>query len=141
MRFFNLSLLRRFLPWLLLLMALALGLDGWLFPASPAPAEDYVSAWEKKMSAVASRLPADVTVVGYLSEADILPGPAAPDDYIEYYLTQYSLTPRLVQRGAASAWVIVNSAAPETAAWLKNQLPGCRAKKLGGGLTLLECQP
>jgi len=133
--------LARFLPPLLLLTGLALSLNAWLFPLNPPPARDYVSAWEAKMSAVSRRLPAGVTTLGYFSEADILPGPAAPDDYIEYYLTQYSLAPRLVQRGTVSAWNLVNSTAPETDAWLKNSLPACRAEKLGGGLTLLECAP
>lgn len=137
----KIPLARRAVSAALLLAALALGLNGLLFPLSPAPASDYVSAWENKMSAVQRRLPAGVKVIGYFSEADILPGPASPDDYIEYYLTQYSLAPRIVQRGAAGEWRIVNSAAPQTAAWLKNQAPGCRAEKIGGGLTLLECLP
>lgn len=132
---------RRALTAALLLAALALGLNGLLFPLSPPPPADYVSAWEAKMSLLSRRLPAEAAQVGYFSEADILPGPPAPDDYIEYYLTQYSLAPRLLQRGLRQGWVIVNSAAPETAAWIEAQLPGCRAEKLGGGLTLLECQP
>ncbi|NCP85817.1 MAG: hypothetical protein CO094_11005 [Anaerolineae bacterium CG_4_9_14_3_um_filter_57_17] len=134
-------LARRALSAALTALALALGLNGLLFPLSPVPPSDYVSAWDAKMSAVSRRLPAGVTQVGYFSEADILPGAPAPDDYIEYYLTQYSLAPRIVQRGAADGWVIVNSAAPQTADWLQSHLPGCRAEKLGGGLTLLECQP
>lgn len=60
---------------------------------------DDVTRWENRLAGLKSRIPPNAGTVGYLS---------ADPQLIEFYLTQYTLIPLVLQRGAAYDWIIAN---------------------------------
>jgi len=142
---FNLLQLRikQALSVLLLIFALVFGLVGLSDPAFAGymiPESDYVTSWENKIAPMKDMLPDDLGSIGYISDATIQPDQPASDDYIEYYLTQYSLAPIFVQRSIEFDWIIVNSQHPDMQIWLDKSIGSYTLQEIGGGLFLLERQ-
>jgi hypothetical protein len=73
----------------------------------PAALNDPAAAWDARMGPVAAALPADVGVVGYLDGADLDPSMSEAEQ-AEFYLTQYSLAPVVVQTAADQDWIVGN---------------------------------
>lgn len=86
-------------------------------------ADDMVSHWDNRMAGLRADIPADVPIVGYVGDWDILPA----EEYIyadtetEYVLTQYALAPVIVQRGDEPEWIIVNLTPKAYEMWIKTQ--------------------
>jgi hypothetical protein len=86
-------------------------------------ANDMVSSWDKRMAGLRADLPADVKVIGYVGNWDILP----ESDYIyadeetEFVLTQYALSPVIIERGDDEEWVILNLSRKAYDIWMQGQ--------------------
>ena len=74
---------------------------------------DYVTLWENRLTELKSQIPPDVTRVGYIS---------SDPEHIEFYLTQYTLTPMVLEHGTAPDWIIANYAAKTIHLVLRKQL-------------------
>lgn len=76
--------------------------------ADHPPGEDPVSVWEKRLADIKADLP-EQGEVGYLSEWDIAGfNSDIIDQTEEYSMTQYSLAPLIVVKGANEEWIIGN---------------------------------
>src|SRR5512143_2877259 len=82
---------------------------------------DGVYDWDTRLSVLRADLPADVKVVGYISDWDITPDYNYPDNETEYVLTQYTMAPVVVARGDDQEWVIVNLAPKDFETWRTTQ--------------------
>jgi len=102
-------------------------------------AGDFVSGWEERMEKVKNRLPDDVTVIGYVTDADI-PGveqnPIDQDN--EYMLSQYSLAPIKVVPGLEAEWILGNFTVPGFQTWLDKSLDEYAIRNLGYGIYLVH---
>jgi hypothetical protein len=99
---------------------------------------DGVYDWDTRLSALRTDLPADVKVVGYISDWDVQPDYNYPDNETEYVLTQYSMAPVVVARGADREWVIVNLAPKDFETWRATQPSDLDVKKYPLGLFLVH---
>jgi hypothetical protein len=60
---------------------------------------DDVTRWENRLAELKSQIPPNVDTVGYLS---------ADPQSIEFYLTQYTIIPMVLQHGTVPDWIIAN---------------------------------
>lgn len=77
--------------------------------------------WDSRLSDLRADLPSDITVVGYVSEWDVLAEYSYPNNEVEYVLTQYTLAPVIVARDAEREWLIVNLNPKDFEAWRATQ--------------------
>lgn len=82
---------------------------------------DGVYDWDTRLSDLRTDLPADVKVVGYISDWDVLPKYQYANNETEYVLTQYTMAPVIVVRGADREWVIVNLRPKDFETWRATQ--------------------
>jgi len=102
-------------------------------------AGDFVSGWEERMDKVKKRLPDDVTVIGYVTDADIPGVGANPIDLDnEYMLSQYSLAPIKVVPGLEAEWILGNFTVPGFQTWLDQSLDEYEIRNLGYGIYLIH---
>lgn len=114
-----LFLLRRFAAWGLILLAVTTLINeakvthnAWnSFQASGGI--DDVTRWENRMAELKAHIPPGVERVGYLS---------SDPQQTEFYLTQYVLTPMVLEHGIAPDWIIVNYQGKSIQLVLKKQL-------------------
>jgi len=85
------------------------------------PPKNYVTKWEHDIVSLKEKLPAGQTRLGYLADWDIYPDPS-PDQYVFYYLTQYSLAPLWIDRGIKNEWIILYTSQEKPKAWLDAHL-------------------
>jgi hypothetical protein len=74
---------------------------------------DSVSLWENRLAGLKSQIPQAVTRVGYIS---------SDPEHIEFYLTQYTLIPIILERGTNPDWIIANYPAKTIHIVLRKQL-------------------
>ena len=60
---------------------------------------DDATRWENRFADLKSSIPADASVVGYVS---------ADPQNVEFILTQYAIIPFILQHGTAPEWIIFN---------------------------------
>lgn len=82
---------------------------------------DGVYDWDTRLSSLRADLPADVKVVGYISDWDVLPDYDYPNNETEYVLTQYTMAPVIVARDGDHEWVIVNLSPKDFETWRATQ--------------------
>lgn len=132
--------------WIYLLFSLAALLNGaaayWLIPPPVLTRDAGVAAWESRLQPLKHALPADVRVVGYISDLDLLENPSQSEVFTEIDelpLTQYSLAPLLVRPGLDEEWLIGNFTRPEMKTYLDAQLPaGYEIQSFGFGIYLIH---
>jgi hypothetical protein len=104
-----------------------------------SPSIDSVTKWETRIQLMLDRAPQDVTEFGYVSDWDI---PGAEYDPIdqdqEYVLTQYALSPRIVQPGLDHEWIIGNFVGNEFRGWLDDKLTSYELREIGYGIYLIH---
>src|SRR5690242_10312603 len=100
---------------------------------------DPVSKWEKRVTAILSHVPSNVTEFGYVADWDI---PNSGYDLIdqdnEYTLTQYALAPRIVQPGLDHEWIIGNFTFGGFRVWLDQKLSSYKMTQIGFGIYLIH---
>ena len=86
-------------------------------------ANDMVSSWDKRMANLHADLPADVKTIGYVGNWDILPASdyIYADEETEFVLTQYALSPVIVERSDNEEWVILNLSPKAYDIWIQSQ--------------------
>jgi len=86
-------------------------------------ANDMISSWDKRMAALRADLPAGVETIGYVGNWDILPEGdyVYADEETEFVLTQYALSPVIIERGADEEWIILNLNPKAYDIWLQGQ--------------------
>ena len=86
-------------------------------------ANDMISSWDKRMAGLRADLPADVKTIGYVGNWDILPASdyIYADEETEFVLTQYALSPVIVERGDNEEWVILNLNRKAYDIWIQRQ--------------------
>jgi hypothetical protein len=86
-------------------------------------ANDMVSSWDKRMAGLRADLPADIKTIGYVGNWDILPASDTiyADEETEFVLTQYALSPVIVERGDNEEWVILNLSRKAYDIWIQRQ--------------------
>jgi hypothetical protein len=82
---------------------------------------DGVYDWDERLSALRADLPADVEVVGYISDWDVRPKYDEAGNETEYVLTQYTMAPVVVTLGDKQEWVIVNLVPKDFEIWRATQ--------------------
>ena len=96
---------------------------------------DSVSKWEKRIKPVLDHIPRNITELGYAADWDI---PDSGYDIIdqdnEYTLTQYALSPRIVQPGLDHEWIIGNFTNNDFRKWLDKNLSSYKIIKIGFGI-------
>jgi len=109
-------LLQKILIALLVLLSLASSLQILLGTRArwqaQAAAPEPVSAWDARLVRLRAAIPIQNGTVGYIGDWDVRAmdpdsGPYA-DQETEYILTQYSLAPLVLKRGADFEWVVAN---------------------------------
>ena len=86
------------------------------------PPKDYVTKWEHDIQSLKEKLPLEQVRMGYLADWDIHPDTASPDQYIFYYLAQYSLAPIWIDRGLEHEWIVLYTSDPNPKDWLDSHL-------------------
>jgi len=99
------------------------------------PDPDAVSVFEHRFDSVRARL-SDSTTVGYITDA-----PIDGDWLIDYYLTQYTLSPVVVSDSLAARFVIANLRDPKSLAGLLQKQDLFLLSDYGNGIFLLSHQP
>jgi hypothetical protein len=99
---------------------------------------DGVYDWDTRLSVLRADLPADVKVVGYISDWDITPDYNYPNNETEYVLTQYTMAPVVVARRGDQEWVIVNLAPKDFETWRATQPADIDVTKYPLGLFLVH---
>ena len=86
-------------------------------------ANDMISSWDKRMAGLRADLPADVKTIGYVGNWDILPASDTiyADEETEFVLTQYALSPVIIERGDKEEWVILNLSPKAYDIWIQRQ--------------------
>ena len=86
-------------------------------------ANDMISSWDKRMAGLRADLPADVKTIGYVGNWDILPDSdyIYADEETEFVLTQYALSPVIVERSYNEEWVILNLSPKAYDIWTQRQ--------------------
>jgi hypothetical protein len=99
---------------------------------------DGVYDWDARLADLRADLPADVKVVGYVSDWDVLPDYDYPNNETEYVLTQYTMAPVIVARDGRHEWVIVNLAPRDFETWRATQPADITVTKYPLGLFLVH---
>ncbi|MFT3892618.1 MAG: hypothetical protein QM730_13365 [Anaerolineales bacterium] len=99
---------------------------------------DGVYDWDTRLSALRADLPENVKIVGYISDWDVVPKYNYPNNETEYVLTQYSMAPVVVTRGADRQWVIVNLAPKDFETWSATQPADIEVFQYPNGLFLVH---
>jgi hypothetical protein len=84
---------------------------------------DMISSWDKRMAGLRTDLPADARTIGYVGDWDILPASDTiyANEETEFVLTQYALSPVIVERGDNEEWVILNLSPKAYDIWTQRQ--------------------
>jgi len=100
------------------------GIFGFLPPKALyfPPPQNYVTKWEHDIIPLMGKLPVGQTRLSYLSDSNLKPDSASPDQYIFYYLTQYSLAPTFIDTNMKNEWIILYTSEPKPKAWLDAHL-------------------
>lgn len=102
------------------------------------PSEEMVIKWESNIQTLRQSLPPYATHVGYLDNSIILDNPAI-FEVEEFLLTQYSVSPVIVNRGIAHQWIIGNFDKDSNfEAWLNENVPDYEIQSFGFGLYLIK---
>ena len=94
---------------------------------------DMISSWDKRMAGLRADLPADVKTIGYVGNWDILPATdiVYADEETEFVLTQYALSPVIIERGDDEEWVILNLSPKAYDIWIQSQPQGMKITDYG----------
>jgi hypothetical protein len=104
---------------------------------------DMVTSWDTHMRLVQEALPSDVSVAGYLENAD-LRGSTSTQDLAEFFLTQYGLAPVVLQKGSNHEWIVGNfghTLAPHELSVLDQMLGSHTTQDFGFGIYLIHRIP
>lgn len=72
-------------------------------------ASEPVAEWERRMAPLRAALPIAKGFVGYVSDSGVACFDCTnPDDQIEYALTQYALSPIILNKGTNYEWIVGN---------------------------------
>jgi hypothetical protein len=99
---------------------------------------DGVYDWDARLAALRADLPADVKIVGYVSDWDVRSEYNYPNSETEYVLTQYSMAPVIVNRGDNDEWLIVNLSPKDFETWLATQPSNLKVTQYPQGLFLVQ---
>ena len=86
------------------------------------PPQNYVTKWEHDIVSLMEKIPAGQARLSYLSDSNLTPASASPDQYIFYYLTQYSHAPTFIDTGLKNEWIILYTSVPKPKTWLDAHL-------------------
>jgi hypothetical protein len=104
-----------------------------------AAAKNEVSIWENRFESLKRELPTNVGHVGYISESDLPDGQYSTiDQFNEFQLTRYVLSPVIVVRGVDFPWIIGNFSSRKFKAWLQNEIGDYRLQEFSGGIYLIH---
>lgn len=86
-------------------------------------ANDMISSWDKRMAGLRADLPTDVRTIGYVGNWDILPASdyIYADEETEFVLTQYAMSPVIIERGDNEEWIILNLNREAYDIWILSQ--------------------
>lgn len=99
---------------------------------------DGVYDWDERLADLRADLPPDVTMVGYVSDWDVLPEYDYPNNETEFVLTQYSMAPIIVARNDEQEWLIVNLKPKDFETWAAAQTADIEVTKYPLGLFLVH---
>jgi len=99
---------------------------------------DGVYDWDTRLADARADLPADVKVIGYVSEWDILPDYDYPDNETEYVLTQFAMAPVIVTRADQHEWLLVNLSPKDFETWAATQPANIKVTKYKQGIYLVH---
>jgi hypothetical protein len=99
---------------------------------------DGVYDWDTRLADARADLPADVKVIGYVSEWDVLPDYDYPDNETEYVLTQFAMAPVIVTREDQHEWILVNLSPKDFETWSASQPAYIKVIKYKQGIYLVH---
>ena len=102
---------------------------------------DPVTKWELRFDAVKKNLPFKRGVIGYITNSDV-PGAVynANNEQGEYTLTQYTMAPIILVRGANKEWTLANLSGKAFQTWSQANQGKYRVIPLKDNLYLLQRQ-
>ena len=102
-------------------------------------APDDISKWESHLQPVKQKIPANITTLGYLADEDLHQGAITNGEVVEFFLTQYTLSPLIIRRGSQySAWIIGNFSNKDFESWLKTVVGAYVMEDMGFGIYLIH---
>jgi hypothetical protein len=107
-----------------------------------AGAPEPVSEWDARLARLRAAIPIQNGTVGYIGDWDLRTmdpdsGPYA-DQETEYILTQYSLAPLVLKRGADFEWVVANLTPSAYKTWRASLAGELRAFEFGWNFHLIH---
>jgi len=98
-----------------------------------------VANWDDRLSRLTAHIPFKRGLVGYISNEDIPGATFSPNDVTgEYILTQYSIAPLIVVRGADQEWNILNLDAETFEKWHQTHSKDFEVVDFAGGVYLVH---
>jgi hypothetical protein len=109
------------------------GIFGFLPPIALyfPPPKNYVTKWEHDIVSLKEKIPAGQARLGYLADWNLYPDSYSPDQYVFYYLTQYSLAPIWIDTGIKNEWIILYTKETNPKAWLDANLGAYTIESVG----------
>ncbi len=100
---------------------------------------DDVSNWESRIQPVKQKLPAGIDYLSYLDDSNLREVRSqTKGELVEFYLTQYALSPIIVRRGVKYPWIIGNFSSKNFTGWLKSSIGAYQIEDLGSGIYLIH---
>lgn len=98
-----------------------------------------IAAIEKRLSPVKEMLPFNRGMIGYVADWDV-PGAgyATGDMEAEFFVTQYSLAPLIVQRGAVAEWNVAVLGSQAYKLWREQHPDEFEITPLGGNVYIFH---
>lgn len=80
-----------------------------------------IKKWENNFKPIKETLPFELGIIGYLNDADIEKNRGNGDTAAEYVLTQFVMSPTIIEQGENHEWVLLNMSKNNLNTWLKNK--------------------
>ncbi len=97
-----------------------------------------IANWEKRIVKLTAPIPFEHGFIGYIASRDIAQGDASNDKLGEFILTQYTVAPLILVRGADQEWNILNLDHETFTAWSQENADRFEVVKSGGGMYLVR---
>jgi len=101
--------------------------------------QDDVSNWESRLQPIKQKLPPGTNYIGYVADENLRAVWSPADgEIVEFYLTQYALSPVVVRRGVKYSWILGNFSSKDFGSWLAHSIGAYEIEDLGSGIYLIH---
>ena len=97
-----------------------------------------ISQYESRLKPIKDDLPSSVDVIGYLDNTFIANESAQPDIAAEYAITQFSMSPTIIQRGNQHEFILLNMTKDYFEIWFEKESENYNISFYGFNLYLAQ---